>query len=645
MKQNKSKPTPDKTKSVSKKKSFFSPENYKIHLVIIVILTAIVFSNSINNGFTNWDDDIYLKDNDHIKTLDAKAVKDIFTTHYFGNYHPLTTLFYAVEYHFFKLDSPWVFHLNNLIFHLLNTVLVFVFIRLLTKRYEVPLIVAMLFALHPMHVESVAWISERKDVLYTFFFLLSLIQYVKHIKSSSSSSGYKPLVLSFVFFTAALLSKSAAVTLPLTALLCVYFIKKKITVRDVLHSLPFFLLSLVFGIIAIKTQEGAIGDLSKMYHGFNRVLIVFYAIYFYIIRFIAPYNFTPLHALPKFDGAMLPLEYYIAPVILILVIVLFFVLKKEWRHLYGFSMLFYLINVLLIIQIISLGQAIVSERYAYVPYIGLSFIGAHAYMYLYDKFNRSWVLILGVLYLIFLGVSSHRLNAIWKDSGTLWTYALDKNPDLEAGLNNLGLHMSETGKNPEAYKLFTRLIEINPEYEDVYNNRATACFKMKDYECVIRDLNISIEQKPYKPKLYNNRGLAKYHLKRFQEAIADFNKAIELDSTYNDAYNNRSNALSEVNDFAGAIKDLNYLIAQNPGNADLYNLRGILYGKAADYSMALKDFEQTILIKPGMTEAYTNKGFALLNLGRIADACSSWQKALELGNQQVSDLLNQFCRK
>lgn len=641
MKNKKAKPVAGKAKTDNRKKSFFSPDNYKIHVFIIVLLTALVFSNTINNGFTNWDDDIYLKDNEHIKTLDAGSVKNIFTTHYFGNYHPLTTLFYAVEYYFFKLDKPWVFHFNNLLFHLLNTVLVFVLIRLLTKRYEVPLIVALLFALHPMHVESVAWISERKDVLYTFFFLLSLIQYVKHIKSPI---GYKSLLLSFVFFIAALMSKSAAVTLPLTALLCVYFINKKITVRDILQSLPFFLLSLAFGIIAIKTQEGAIGDLSKMYHGFNRVLVVMYAMYFYIMRFVAPYNFTPLHALPKLDGQMLPAEYYVAPLIIVLIVALFFVLKKEWRLLYGFSLLFYLVNVVLIIQIISLGQAIVSERYAYVPYIGLSFIAAHAFMFIYDKFSRIWTLVIGLAYLLFLGISTHRLNAVWKDSGTLWTYALDKNPDLEAGLNNLGLHKSETDKNPEAYKLFTRLIEINPEYEDVYNNRATACFKMKDYECVIRDLDISIEQKPGKPKLYNNRGLAKYNLKRFAEAVADFNKAIELDSAYDDAYNNRSNALSEINDFAGAIKDLNYLIRKSPDNADLYNLRGILYGKAADYNMALKDFEQTLLLKPGMTEAYTNKGFALLNLGRTPEACISWQKALELGNQQVSNLINQFCR-
>ena len=234
---------------------------YKVLLAVVLILTLIVFSNSFKNNFlVNWDDDGYILNNPTIQHLDKGSIHEIFTSFHMGNYHPLTTLTYALEYKFFKLD-PLPYHWLNLIFHLCNVVLVFLFIKLLSKKNLAAVITAVLFAVHPMHVESVAWISELKDVLYTFFFLLSLLFYMQFAKKKNPAV----YILSLLMFVLSLLSKSAAVVLPVLLFLIDYFQSHKQNVKSVLLKVPFFILALIFGIIALKSQDAQTQHLTPTY--------------------------------------------------------------------------------------------------------------------------------------------------------------------------------------------------------------------------------------------------------------------------------------------------------------------------------------------------------------------------------------------
>ena len=194
------------------KHAFVLKENSKYFLPFILLLTSVVFSNTLLNNFiNNWDDQGYVLNNNFIKDLNFENFKIIFSTFFQGNYHPLSLISYTIEYKFFGLN-PFYFHLSNLIFHLLNVALVYYFIKRLSSNIFVASITSLFFAIHPMHVESVAWISERKDVLYSFFFLLSLNSYCKYKYSEKKNLN---LLLSFIFFLLSLLSKPAAVCLPL----------------------------------------------------------------------------------------------------------------------------------------------------------------------------------------------------------------------------------------------------------------------------------------------------------------------------------------------------------------------------------------------------------------------------------------------
>lgn len=609
------------------------------YLLFIIFLTLIVYGRAINADFTNWDDEVYIHENPYIKQLNAESIANIFSEGYFGNYHPLTTITYAVEYSLFGLN-PRAYHTINILLHLLNIFLVFLFVKKLSGHLTVALITAFVFALHPLHVESVAWIAERKDVLYTFFMLLSLNYYLKFL---NKEGGPKTYLLMLLFTLSALMSKSAAVVTPLLMLLIYFYIRKKFILKQLLHLLPFFLLSLIFGLIAINTQVEAIGNLNTMFPGLNRALIVCYALYYYLTRFLAPINMAALHNFPEANTA-LPFEYYFAPAVLVAAILLVVFSRNELKRQIIFGLLFFLISLLLVIQIIPVGQAIVAERYTYVPYIGLAFIVAQMIVLIYKRIPTSLLYTVLGAYAIFITASTWAQVGVWQNSETLWTKTLKVYPENQIAYNNRGLFRTKNEEYNKAYDDFDKLIAINPEYEDVFNNRATACFNLKDYNCVIRDLTEAIKRKPDVSKLYNNRGLAKSYLNDYIGAIEDYTKSISIDSLYIDAYNNRKNALEAINNLYGALQDMNTIIQIDPNDANYFNSRGILLGKMNNFPAALADFEKATSLNPSLAEAFTNKGFALFNIGNISEACDSWQKSVNLGNNSAANMINSYCK-
>ena len=218
--------------------------------LIAIVITGIAFCPSLINGWTNWDDEVYVLNNENIREFSWSQIKYWFTEYHHGNYHPLTMISYMVEYSIAELD-PIIYHLTNYLLHLLNTGLVFFFIFKLIARKDVALITAILFGVHPMHVESVAWISERKDLLYTAFYLGSILVYLSY----KQSPDWKKYNIILLLFLGSLLSKSAAVVLPVVLLLIDYFQERKLTKRLLLEKIPLFVLSIVFGILAIKSQN------------------------------------------------------------------------------------------------------------------------------------------------------------------------------------------------------------------------------------------------------------------------------------------------------------------------------------------------------------------------------------------------------
>jgi len=555
---------------MKKKKEEINPNKRILTFVILIVLTIIiVYLPALKNGLLNWDDNLYVTDNNVIKNIDN--VSAFFNSFYFGNYHPITIFSYSIIYHFSEL-SPLLYHLVNIIFHILNSLLVFYLIKELLKNINLAFIVALLFGLHPMHVESVAWISELKDVQYTFFFLISACYYLKFIRQGKLSF----YIISMLFFVLSLLSKGQAVTLFPVLLLIDYLERGKMFTK-LKEKIPYFILSLLFGIIAIMAQKSSntISDFKNISF-LEQSAIACYSFSMYILKTIVPFNLSAFYPYPTLINGKIPIEYWafllVIPVTIYLIILSF---KKDKIIFFGF--IFFIANIFLLLQLIPVGNCIMADRYSYIPSIGLYLIIAYLFLKYFNKIKQKFLLgSLLTIYLIFLSSYSYNQTKKWKDDFTLWDNVLHINPDIPSALILRGFAYNELGE---------------------FNN-------------ALIDLNKSISIKNNDGMAYLNRGVSKASLGDFKNAIEDFKMADKLKVEERHKVNLNVSwgaALANTGNLAEAMKKFNNAIELNPDNASIYNNRGITNAMLGNSNEALNDFNYALKLKPNYEDAITNR--------------------------------------
>jgi protein O-mannosyl-transferase len=505
-----------------------------VYPLVIIVITTILYSNSLKNGFVNWDDDISVTDNTDVLSINMHTVFNMFNNSYNGMYQPAVMLTFAINYAIHGLD-PVAYHLTNLLFHLLNILLLFVFIRLLFKNNLLASVTALLFAVHPMHVESVSWITERKDVLYAFFYLASMIMYVRYIQSAYSK---KFLILTFIFFLLSLLSKTNAVTLPLILFVIDIYYNRQKSKRALIEKTVFLLFSFIFGLIAIKSQEVlAAGSFRNIHYSIlDRFVIACHAFDFYIIKFILPFHLSALYPFPLKPNGFLPLQYYLS---IILTLILVFgsiklILSKsidvESRKLIKFAALFYLLSISIVV-FIPVGKADVADRYTYLPYIGLSLILFALIEIVYQERLKKIIIVSGLGILILFSILSFQRNKIWKDSFTLWTDVIRKYPKAELAYYGRGNYYQSVQNFQAALFDFNKAIEVKPDFPLAFNNRGAIKLYLKDFNGALQDLNKSIFLDPKDKWAYYNRALVFLNLNLNNTACNDLQKSVELGNT------------------------------------------------------------------------------------------------------------------
>jgi len=521
-----------------------------VALAAVIITTFAIYLKATHfEIFYCWDDNVYIRENSFIKALNWENIKSIFSTFYFGNYHPFTTLFYAIEYKTGAGDFS-LFHFNNILLHIINTVLVFVFIRKISPaNTAVALITAAFFAVHPMHVESVAWVSERKDVLYSFFFLLSLIFYSDYLKSQKT----KQLLLAFFLFTFSCLSKSAAVVLPLALLLLDYYTGRKISRKMILEKIPFFIMSLIFGIVAIYSQKssGAIQDMAPSMTFIEHVATISFSFITYLFKAFIPVGLSAYYAYPAELGSTLPFIYYLS--IFIAALILFSLwYSRRWGKEIVFGFLFFLVTIILVLQIIPIGATSMAERYTYLPYIGLFFIIGKLYETLSIHFKTSknlknyLLIILALCFITFSAITNERIKK-WKNEEILFSDVISKHPGVGIAYLNRGNYY---------YSYYANQLFVN----DIIKRKTYIEKAARDFENTLK-CDLSSDNKV---KAYFNLGTAKKDLGEYAGAIKDLDSAIKIDNRYYNAYNNRGAAKYMEKDYQGAIDDWNKAIELNP---------------------------------------------------------------------------------
>lgn len=617
-----------------------------IPLLIILAVTALAFIPSINNEFTNWDDDLYVTDNPYLVSLSAENIKAIFTIPVSGNYNPLTMFSFAIERALFGLN-PTPYHINNLILHLICTGLVFWLMLLLRLPLLSAALAAMLFGIHPMRVESVAWVTERKDVLFAMFYVAALIQYILYI--TKDKGRQKHFVLVLIFFFLSLLSKIQAVALPLSLLAIDYYFNRPLKFNLILEKIPHFGLSLLFGLLGVYfLGERETLQMTENYSLIDRLTFGAYGFSAYVIKALAPLKLSTLYPYPDKVGSMLPGYYYLAHIFVVLTGV--FIWKSlKWGKDVAFGFAFFFVNVIFVLQILGAGEAFMVDRFTYVPYIGLFFIMAKGFQYLLETRHQQKGLIQGaaLVFLALLTIGTFVRCSVWKNSETLWTDVIDQYPNrAPVAYNNRGTYYRSSNQDAKALADFNKAIIMKPSYYLAYTNRGNVYFFRNENEKALVDYNKALQLRPTNDKALCNRGAIYVRQGKFDQAEVDLDKALSINPHYPDAYMNRGVMYSirgenaskttspnseQISQLFTKAKDNYTSFLKYKESSQVRNWRGIAYNTLQQPQNALKDFNRAIQLNGKNGEYYYNRSISYQQMGNTAQAQQDAQKAKSLG--------------
>lgn len=598
-------------------------KNRKLYLLLICIISLIAFSSNFNGDILNFDDNEYFEDYPDIVNLSWQNVGNYFSNHYVLMYHPLPILSFAVQYNLFKLN-PVPYHLFNFLFHLINILLVYLLTKRLSKgSIMVGLLVALIFAVHPMNTEAVSWISARSSVMYSCFFLASLLAYWQYLHSSAKLKWY---IIAFVFALLSFFSKANALPLPIVLILFDWFARRKLK-KDVVRAgaetttfdiipfvdkVPFFALSIIFGLVALS-DAGTNNNLNIGAETFSLgqgLLLSIYSLSNYLVQFFAPFHLSAIHTYPlKVDGA-LPTIFYVAPLLAAIVVFLLFKFRNNRPVIFGFA--FFAIIVSVTLQIVPSRLFIMADRYVYLPYVGFAFILATLINSLAtsnnfkQKASGKKLATAMVIWALLLAVVTFNRNKVWNTTENLVTDIIAKNNE-------------------------------HPYLARAYGIRAAIKEGRRDSRGALIDLEKAIELRPNEGETYYNRGQIFFRMSQWEKAKKDFKKAGEILGTHYTLANYLGGCEYNLNNYVSALEYYSEAIELKPDYAEAIRNRGSTYASILEYDKALKDYSAAIKLVPNESDAFKFRGYVYLKLNNREKACEDLLHAKLLGAQGVDE--------
>ena len=627
---------------------FFKKKSTQLLVLLgIAFVTFFSYYACLDNQFTNWDDLGYIISDPYIKNNTLAGYQKIFdfSTNVMGNYHPLTILIYAIEYSYKELQ-PFIYHFDSIIAHVLTTLAVYFFVKKLTGRPVAAMVAALLFGVHPMHVESVAWAAGRKDILYSLFYVMACTAYVNYVRTDKGGK-IKWYASILVLFTLSLLCKSVAVTFPVVLFAIDYFERRKIDIWLFIEKIPYFALSLAFGLGSVRAQKvvGAYGSLDAHFNSIERFSLGCYALCTYLWKAVVPVGLTNFYPYPLKLSDALPVNFYAYPVI---VLALIFLIWKFARHnrLVIFGLGFFIINIVLLLQFIPVGGAIVSDRYGYLPYLGFFLIaGWYVSNYFEDKAKvQTGKTILGIVvaYSLVLGFMSNERCKDWYDSATLWRDNIQKYPDAPVGYFYLGQEYFtryEIEGNPNekknlgdsSLKYFNLSVLHKPDYINPIICIAELQRNYGETDAAIATYRKAMAINSKNESVYLGLGVAYSIKQQFDTAAYFFRTALSLKPFFPEAYSNYANYLDIVGKLDSSLLVYATAISQNPDAYIPYMNRARIYIRKGMYDDALKDCNRGIEVKPEVGDLYILRARCYAQKGNKAQAMQDIQKGQSLG--------------
>ncbi len=591
--------------------------------IFLVVITLAAYRQVHQFEFINFDDIVYVTQNHYVQSgLTFDGIRWAFSTLHAEFWHPLTWLSLMIDYQIYGSNAGG-FHVTNLIFHILSTLLLFWLFHRMTGAVWKSAFVAALFAIHPLHVESVAWVSERKDVLSVFFWMLTLCFYIYY----SEKTDFKRYLLVFISFLFALLSKPMVVTLPVIMILLDYWPlrrfnlhKHNVILWQCKEKAPFIILSAIFTIISVCAQYYNIVDfqypLSSLY------INSLYSFVTYLEKTFWPYNLSVYYDF-LYQMPMWQIIFYCLLIVFISISSVIY--AKRYPGLFV-GWLWYAITILPVIGILPRGFNNLADHFTYLPLTGIFMMIAWGTPILIkNQLIKNYFIIPAAILFIFISAFlSWQQVGYWRKSIDLARHSLKVTQNNYMAHNNIGPDLAKEGKIEEAIYHYNEAIRLNPFYADAYNNRGVVYVEMGQYKKALEDFNKSIQ---CYANAINNKNKVSFSIGPSEEVIS-----VRINSLLAGAYNNRGITYFNLGDYMNAINDFNISIRLKDDNFKAYYNRGRSFSKINKFQNAIDDYDKSISLQPKNSEAYISRGVIHFKISNDENGCYDARKACELGN-------------
>ena len=598
--------------------------------LVLAAAVVVVYAASVSNGFVYFDDDKAILYN---RALQNPSLGKFFTGENLGMYAPFSWIAYWIGQGISGKEA-WGYHLLGLLLHALNTAMVFNLLKRLTGRDWAAFFAALLFAVHPVQVEAISWAAALSTVLFTTFYLGSLLSYLQWKKRSNIMW----LGLSFLAFLAGCLSKSAAVTLPIILLVIDLYLDK--TTSDpsgsnhlkngLLNKVPFFAGAFIFGLYTFTTRElegHNIETSSAIFSFTDRFLMACQTLLFYPVKLLIPFGYSISYPFVKMDGVW-GWEYYVAPFILLALGLLVWIKGRNHPDiLLGIALFLLPLSIMLPFRTVGSFE-LRSDRYVYFSCVGLFFL-AGIFLEKVNPRLRNQIMILVASCLAFL---AFRQTHVWSDGVKLFENCTEKTPESSLCQCNLAYNQLISNDYPGAVEHYTESLKYDPGTVEAYNGRGQAYFQLRKYPEALADFTAAIQAGIVTPKLFLNKGKCLVILNRAPEAVPDLNRSIELEPKSPEAFYFRGVAYEKGGDLVNAMKDYGQAILLNPNYVEALVNRGLLYTKATQFNEAIRDYTAALAISTPQVQPMilNNRAFAQLKSGQLAKALEDADKALTI---------------
>ena len=639
-------------------------KNYTFLICLVIALTTfIAFAPLLQNQFVDYDDNAYLIENPHVQSgITLRSVIWAFTTTDMGNWHPLTWLSYMVDWELFGSNARW-HHLESLLIHIANAVLLFLVLKKLTGAVWRSAFVAAAFAVHPLHVESVAWAAERKDVLSTLFWFLTMWGYVLYVEKPKAGR-YLLVVLSLCL---GLMAKPMLVTLPFVLLLLDYWplqrfqrLSKgndpkipqlqqdnrwKTILYLILEKIPLFLIIILFSLVTFFAQQskGAVEPFDRLTieSRINNALVSYAA---YIIKMFWPARLAVFYPHPRYG---LPIWKTVLASLLLASITLWVISRAQRQQWFVVGWLWYVGTLVPVIGLIQVGGQAMADRYTYVPIIGLFIIVAWQIPELITKWCHKKIILKAATVLVVLAmmVCTWRQTGYWRNATTLSLHAIKVTTGNYAAHKLLGSALFEQGDFEEAISHYKESLRLRPNHANTEGDIGLALLKLGRVDEAVVQFRKALMLKGDMQKWHSGLAIALDKLGRLDEAIEHYRQALKLKSDDPAMHKSLATALCRKGNFEQAIKDYEHWLRLNPNQPDIVKNMGDIYLLAGKTKQAIDCWTKAVELKPDFSEALNNLAWMLSttkdnDLKNLSDAVKYAQRACSITDYKQAELLD-----